>query len=58
VTGLIYLPASLIAGALWLMHPASAFLVAACLAFAALTVFAFLRPDQKRGSDVPPDKLN
>lgn len=54
VTGLIYLPASLIAGALWLMHPASAFLVAACLAFAALTVFAFLRPDQKRGSDVSP----
>lgn len=54
VTGLIYLPASLIAGALWLMHPASAFLVAACLAFAALTAFAFLRPDQKSGSDVSP----
>ncbi|CAH1079439.1 Nitrate/nitrite transporter NarK [Candidatus Nitrotoga sp. 1052] len=48
VTGLIYLPASLIAGALWLMHPSSAFLVAACLAFTALTVFVFLRPDQKR----------
>lgn len=58
VTGFIYLPASLIAGALWLTHPASAFLVAACLAFAALTVFAFFRPDQKRGSDVSPDKLN
>jgi MFS family permease len=54
VTGLIYLPASLIAGALWLLHPASAFLVAACLAFAALTVFVFLRPDQKRRSDASP----
>ena len=48
VTGLVYLPASLIAGALWLMHPSSAFFVAACLAFIALTVFIFLRPDQKR----------
>lgn len=48
VTGLIYLPASLIAGALWLLHPASAFLVAACLAFTALVVFMFLRPGQKR----------
>jgi MFS family permease len=54
VTGLVYLPASLIAGALWLVHPASAFLVAACLAFAALTVFVFLRPDQKRRSDAFP----
>lgn len=51
VTGLIYLPASLIAGALWSMHPASAFVLAACLAFAALAVFLFLRPDQKRCSD-------
>jgi hypothetical protein len=48
VTGLIYLPASLIAGALWLMHPASAFLVASCFAFAALMAFLFLRPDQQR----------
>ena len=54
VTGLIYLPASLIAGALWLVHPASAFLVAACLAFAALAVFVFLRPDQRRRSDAFP----
>jgi MFS family permease len=54
VTGLIYLPASLIAGALWSMHPASVFLVAACLALAALTVFVFLRPDQKRCSDAFP----
>jgi MFS family permease len=54
VTGLIYLPASLIAGALWLMHPASAFLMAAFFAFAALAVFAYLRPDQKRDSDAFP----
>lgn len=52
VTGLIYLPASLIAGALWLMHPSSAFFLAACLAFTALAVFVFLRPDQKRCSDL------
>lgn len=58
VTGLIYLPASLIAGALWLLHPASAFLVAACLAFAALAVFMYLRPDQSAeisGTEVAPD---
>ena len=47
VTGLLYLPASLIAGALWLLHPASAFLLAAGLAFAALTVFILMRPDQQ-----------
>jgi len=47
VTGLIYLPASLIAGALWLLHPASAFLVAGCFAFTALMAFMFLRPDRK-----------
>jgi len=47
VTGLIYLPASLIAGALWLVQPASAFLVAAFIAFAALAVFLFLRPGQR-----------
>ncbi len=48
VTGLIYLPASLIAGALWLLHPASAFLVAAVLAFAALVAFMYLRPNRRR----------
>lgn len=46
VTGVIYLPASLIAGALWLLYPASAFLAAAGLALAALAVFAVLRPDR------------
>jgi MFS family permease len=49
VTGLIYLPASLIAGALWLLHPASAFLFAAGLALAALAAFLLLRPDRSRG---------
>lgn len=48
VTGIIYLPASLIAGALWLRQPVSAFLFSAGLALAALALFAFLRPDQKR----------
>ena len=48
VTGMIYLPASLGAGALWLLHPASAFLVAAGLALTALVTFAVLRPDQQR----------
>ncbi|MEO6421533.1 MAG: MFS transporter [Candidatus Nitrotoga sp.] len=51
VTGLIYLPASLIAGVLWLTSPSSAFLVAAVLAFTALVVFISLRPDQKSCSD-------
>jgi MFS family permease len=49
VTGLIYLPASLIAGALWLLHPASVFLFAAGLALAALAAFLFLRPDRRQG---------
>lgn len=46
VTGLIYLPASLVAGALWLLAPASAFLVAAALALAALLALTLLRPEQ------------
>ena len=54
VTGIIYLPASLIAGALWLMHPASAFIVAACLAFFAIVAFAILQPDLHRVSGVYP----
>lgn len=48
VTGVVYLPASLIAGALWLVHPASTFLFAALLALFACAVFLHLRPDQKR----------
>ena len=53
VTGAIYLPASLIAGALWLLSPASAFLLAAGLAFAALVVFALVRPDRPRERGLP-----
>ena len=43
-TGLLYLPASLMAGALWAWAPAWAFAVAAVLALAAMGVFALLRP--------------
>ena len=46
VTGLIYLPASLIAGALWLLHPASAFLAAASVALVALLVLMRYRPER------------
>ena len=46
VTGIIYLPASMIAGGLWLLSPASAFVAAACLALAAIMAFMILRPDQ------------
>ena len=53
VTGAIYLPASLIAGALWLLNPASAFLLAAGLSFAALVVFALTRPDRVREDALP-----
>lgn len=46
-TGIIYLPASLIAGGLWQLNPASAFIAAACLAFAAIVAFLILRPDRQ-----------
>jgi MFS family permease len=45
-TGVLYLPASLVAGALWLLHPAAAFALAGGLAVLALAVFRYLRPDQ------------
>ena len=48
VTGVVYLPASLIAGALWLLNPASAFLLAATAALLALGMFAVMRPDRLR----------
>lgn len=47
VTGIIYLPASLLAGAVWLINPASPFIAAACIAFVAVVVFIVLRPDIK-----------
>ena len=48
MTGVVYLPASLIAGALWLINPASAFLLAAAAALMALAMFAVMRPDRHR----------
>ena len=39
ISGLIYLPASLLAGALWLIEPASPFLFSALLALIAMIVF-------------------
>jgi MFS family permease len=44
VTGLVYLPASVIAGALWVVHPAYAFIFAAAVTFVAMIVFIFVRP--------------
>ena len=46
VTGIMYLPASLIAGALWLLHPASAFIVAVCAPF---VIAAFVGDGRDRG---------
>jgi MFS family permease len=43
VTGAIYLPASLIAGALWAVRPGLVFMLAAGLSLAALGSFVFLR---------------
>jgi MFS family permease len=44
VTGLVYLPASVIAGALWVFNPMYAFIFAAIVAFIAMNVFIFLKP--------------
>ena len=44
VTGALYLPASLIAGALWTVSPAAAFGLAAALSLAAIVVFLVARP--------------
>ena len=44
VTGMLYLPASLIAGALWTVAPAMAFGLAALLSVVAIAVFVWLRP--------------
>jgi MFS family permease len=48
VTGLLYLPASLLAGVLWAFTPGLAFAVAAALALAAMAVFAVMRPADDR----------
>jgi MFS family permease len=44
VTGLIFLPASVIAGALWVFNPAYAFMFAAVIAFIAMVMFFYLKP--------------
>jgi MFS family permease len=46
VTGVIYLPASLIAGGMWLLYPASPFILAACFALCASTAFLILKPEK------------
>jgi len=43
-TGLVYLPASAIAGALWVLHPTYAFGFAAIITFIAMGAFIFLQP--------------
>jgi len=50
VTGVIYVPASLIAGALWAAHPGTVFLLAAFLSFLAINAFVFLRPARQQQS--------
>ena len=42
VTGLVYLPASAIAGVLWIFNPIYAFIFAAVVAFIAMSVFVLL----------------
>ena len=44
ITGLIYLPASVIAGTLWIFNPIYAFIFAAIVAVIAIIVFIFLHP--------------
>ncbi|MEO8152455.1 MAG: MFS transporter [Rhizobacter sp.] len=44
VTGSLYLPASLMAGALWVLAPGYAFAVAAALSLAGIVAFAAVRP--------------
>ena len=44
VTGALYLPASVVAGALWIVAPGLAFALAAGLALAAIAAFGVLRP--------------
>ncbi|MDI1302058.1 MAG: MFS transporter [bacterium] len=53
VTGLVYVPASLIAGALWLRSPDLVFGLAAALSLAAILLFLLLRPAGAAGSVAP-----
>jgi MFS family permease len=50
-TGVLYLPASLIAGALWTVDPRWAFGSAALLAAVAILLFAWMRPSSSRLQD-------
>jgi MFS family permease len=52
VTGVIYLPASLIAGALWAAHASVVFILAALLSLAAIAALIILRP-ARSVTDVP-----
>ncbi len=47
LTGIIYLPASLIAGGLWVISPNYSFAAAALIALVALAVFLVLHPSRK-----------
>jgi MFS family permease len=49
-TGLVYLPASAIAGALWLLHPTYAFGFAAAITFVAMCAFIILKQKMKGGN--------
>ena len=44
VTGIIYLFASLIAGALWMVHPSAVFILAAVISLVAICAFVALHP--------------
>ena len=44
VTGLVYLPASVIAGILWVINPNYAFIFASVTALAALFTFVIIKP--------------
>ena len=44
VTGAIYLPASLVAGALWAVSPRIVFILAAAISLVAIIAFVFLQP--------------
>ena len=46
VTGVIYLPASLLAGALWVVAPGVTFMVAAVLSGVAIGAFVVLKPER------------
>jgi len=49
ITGILYLPASLIAGGLWLVNPSVPFFVAASFALLAIIAFQILRPGIDKG---------